>query len=79
MTHIGQGDDWWQSAPGKLTAPTALRWESGEGGSAAIYLVYIRYSPSYLYPGINSICLTGLAIDFILSEVDSTIFEKGGP
>ena len=32
VTHIDQGgmvDDWWQSAPGKITAPPTLRWESG--------------------------------------------------
>ena len=43
MTHIGHGgvvDDWWQPAPGKITAPPTLRWESGGGGSAAIFPVY---------------------------------------
>ena len=32
VTHIGQGgmvDGWWQSAPGKITAPPTLRWEPG--------------------------------------------------
>ena len=29
--------DWWQSAPGKITAPPPLRWESG-GKSVTIFL-----------------------------------------
>ena len=42
VTHIGQGgmvDDWWQSAPGKITTPPTLIWESGGGGSVAIFSV----------------------------------------
>ena len=32
-------DDWLQSAPGKVAAPPTLRWESGGGGSEAIFPV----------------------------------------
>ena len=32
----GMVDDWWQSVPGKITAPPTLRWESG-GKSVAIF------------------------------------------
>ena len=42
MTHIDQGgmvDDWWQSAPEKITAPPTLRWKSGGGGNVAIFPV----------------------------------------
>ena len=48
VTHIGQCgmvDDWWQSAPGKITTSMTLRWESGgkkRGYLSGIYTVQLN-------------------------------------
>ena len=46
MTYIGQGRMVELSAPGKIAAPPTLRWESGGGGSVAIFPAYMRYTDS---------------------------------
>ena len=58
VAHIGQGgmaNDWWQSAPGKISAPLILSWESGAkkcGDLSGIYC--ISAAVSYVY---RELCL----------------------